>query len=69
MIWKDLITGSENLPLKTKETLDTLESIIEIPDTGDRHSDIYRWFAQGVKRGILQVHEALHLRRTIAPHI
>lgn len=69
MTWRKLVTYPQcMLPSVCKE-LDILETLVPVPDSGDRYIDIADWLNNAVNVGLLTPAERFKIRAEIGPNL
>lgn len=67
--WRERVTYSAHVMRAPSLTLDALNDLVTIPNTGDRYVDLADWLREGERLGLITPGEHRVLRVALGPHI
>lgn len=67
--WSKLVKYPQCLLPETRSTLDTLEEMISVPNSGDKYLDLSAWLDSGAKAGLITKTELFRIRNDLAPNL
>lgn len=69
MSWRLRLAYPAAVPPRAAATLDALNQLVPVPNTGDKYVDLADWLREAESQGLVTPGECLTLRAAISPNL